>query len=95
MIFPEGSRESDGRLLPFKNGAFSLCIESGVSIVPVILSGTRFLVPKGTINWQDVQKNMIKVELLEPILAYENESVEGFKQRVWDIMNAVQKNHND
>jgi 1-acyl-sn-glycerol-3-phosphate acyltransferase len=94
MIFPEGSRESDGRLLAFKNGAFSLCIESGVSIVPVILSGTRFLVPKGTINWQDVHKVMIKIELLEPILAHDNESVESFKQRVWDIMNEVQKNHN-
>ena len=94
LIFPEGSRETDATLLPFKRGAFSLSIESGVSIVPVILSGTRLLVPKETIHWQKVQKSAIKIELLEPIMPYPEESAEALKQRVWDVMNAVQKNHN-
>ncbi|HEX5710046.1 MAG TPA: lysophospholipid acyltransferase family protein [Sulfuricurvum sp.] len=94
LIFPEGSRETDATLLPFKRGAFSLSIESGVSIVPVILSGTRLLVPKGTIHWQKGQKSAIKIELLEPIIPYPEESAEALKQRVWDVMNAVQKNHN-
>lgn len=94
LIFPEGSRENEGRLLPFKKGAFSLSIESGVSIVPVIISGTRLLVPKGTIHWQKVQNSTIKIQLLEPITPYPEESAEALKQRVWDVMNEAQKNHN-
>lgn len=86
LIFPEGSRETEGILLPFKKGAFSLCIESGAPIVPVVLSGTRFLVPKGTINWQNVKNVKITIDLLEPINSYDNESVDGLMQRVWDVM---------
>lgn len=91
LIFPEGSRESDATLLPFKRGAFSLSIESGVSIVPVILSGTRLLVPKGTFHWQKVQNSTIKIEFLEPIVPYPEKSAEVLKQRVWDIMNERKK----
>jgi 1-acyl-sn-glycerol-3-phosphate acyltransferase len=94
LIFPEGSRETDGTLLPFKKGAFSLSIESGVSIVPVVISGTRSLVPKGTSHWQKVQNSTIKIQLLEPTTSYPNESADALKQRVWDIMSAAQKNHN-
>lgn len=91
LIFPEGSRESDATLLPFKRGAFSLSIESGLSIVPVILTGTRLFVPKGTFHWQKVQNSTIKIEFLEPIVPYPEKSAEVLKQRVWDIMNERKK----
>ncbi|MDD5385595.1 MAG: lysophospholipid acyltransferase family protein [Sulfuricurvum sp.] len=94
LIFPEGSRETQGKLLPFKKGAFSLSVESGVPIVPIIISGTRLLVPKGTIHWQKVQNSTIKIEFLEPITHYPEESAEVLKSRVWDVMSAAQKNHN-
>jgi 1-acyl-sn-glycerol-3-phosphate acyltransferase len=87
LIFPEGSRESDNSLLPFKRGAFSLSIESGVSIVPVILSGTRRLVPKGTIHWQNVRNITIRIQMLEPITPCDGESAEELMQRVWSVMN--------
>lgn len=94
LIFPEGSRETQGSLLPFKKGAFSLSIESGVAIVPVIISGTRLLVPKGTIHWQNIKNSMITIQFLEPITSTPGESAEALKDRVWDIMSAAQKNHN-
>jgi 1-acyl-sn-glycerol-3-phosphate acyltransferase len=46
LIFPEGTRSSDGRLLPFKKGPFHLAIESGVFVVPVTILGTYELWPK-------------------------------------------------
>ncbi len=46
FIFPEGTRSADGRLLPFKRGAFVLAIQNQVPVVPVTLIGTREICPK-------------------------------------------------
>jgi 1-acyl-sn-glycerol-3-phosphate acyltransferase len=40
VIYPEGTRSSDGRLLPFKKGPFHLAMDSGVPIIPVTMLGT-------------------------------------------------------
>lgn len=47
MIFSEGTRSSDGRLRPFKRGAFTLAIEAGVPVVPVSIVGAHRLLGKG------------------------------------------------
>jgi 1-acyl-sn-glycerol-3-phosphate acyltransferase len=46
MIFPEGTRSSDGALGPFKDGAFRLAIEAGAELLPIAVSGTRRALPK-------------------------------------------------
>jgi 1-acyl-sn-glycerol-3-phosphate acyltransferase len=46
MMFPEGTRSSDGDLLPFKDGAFRLAVQAGVPVLPVALAGTRQMRPK-------------------------------------------------
>jgi 1-acyl-sn-glycerol-3-phosphate acyltransferase len=46
VVFPEGTRSSDGRLLPFKKGPFHLAIDSGVFVVPVTILGTFEMWPK-------------------------------------------------
>ena len=44
VIYPEGSISSEGKLKPFKNGAFKLAIEKQVPIVPSVnLNNWRFL----------------------------------------------------
>jgi 1-acyl-sn-glycerol-3-phosphate acyltransferase len=86
LIFPEGSRSTDGRLLPFKKGAFSLSLESGVPIVPVVISGTRHLVPKGIFSWQKVKAITIKIRIMEPMEAQEGEDAQQYMQRVWEKM---------
>ena len=45
LFFPEGTRSRDGRLLPFKKGAFRLAIEQQLPLLPVTLVGTRDIMP--------------------------------------------------
>ncbi len=47
-VFPEGTRSPDGRLLPFRKGAFFLATETGAAIVPVVIQGTANMMPRGT-----------------------------------------------
>jgi 1-acyl-sn-glycerol-3-phosphate acyltransferase len=46
--FVEGTRSSDGRLLPFKKGPFYLAMDTGAPCVPVSISGTKDLMRKGS-----------------------------------------------
>ncbi len=47
LAFPEGTRSRDGSLQPFKKGAFVMAINSGIDILPVTISGTFPILPKG------------------------------------------------
>lgn len=47
VIFSEGTRSPDGRMRPFKRGAFTLAIEAGVPVVPVSIVGTHCVLGKG------------------------------------------------
>jgi len=52
IIFPEGTRSRDGKLQPFKAGGMVLAIKAGVEIVPVAISGTYEILPKGRLRLQ-------------------------------------------
>ncbi len=45
IIFPEGTRSRDGKLGLFKKGGFVLAIQTGATIVPVGISGSRHIMP--------------------------------------------------
>lgn len=64
LMFPEGTRSPDGELLPFKDGAFQLAIETQSPILPVALGGTRQCRPKGSLWFGDAHA---RVDILEPI----------------------------
>ena len=48
LIYPEGTRSPDGRLLPFRRGAFVLAIKAGVAVVPVACSGAHRVLAKNS-----------------------------------------------
>ncbi len=64
MMFPEGTRGRDGRMLPFKSGAFKLAIEAGVPVLPIAIAGTAQGMPKGS-PW--VRPTRIHVQILDPV----------------------------
>lgn len=47
LIFPEGGRSHDGVLMPFKEGGAYIAIRAGVPVVPIVLLGTRDVLPYG------------------------------------------------
>lgn len=50
LFFPEGTRSPDGRLLPFKRGAFRTAIDQQLPLLPVTLIGTRDILPARTLR---------------------------------------------
>lgn len=46
-LFPEGTRARDGRLKPFKKGAFVLAIETQTTLVPVAVDGGGQIIVDG------------------------------------------------
>ena len=52
MFFPEGTRSSDGSVLPFKKGAFRLAVDLAIPVLPITIEGTRNMLPTGTLDWQ-------------------------------------------
>lgn len=60
-IFPEGTRSTDGHLLPFRKGGFFLATETGATVVPVVIRGTASLLKRGSFR---LQPGEVTVEFL-------------------------------
>lgn len=64
MIFPEGTRSTTGRMLPFKDGAFRLAVEAGVPVLPLVVAGSGTALPKR--GWK-MGRSDAEVRVLEPV----------------------------
>ena len=49
LLYAEGTRTLDGKLQPFKRGAFNLAVRAGVPVVPLTINGSYALLPKRSI----------------------------------------------
>lgn len=64
VIFPEGTRSSDGQLGRFKPGALKLAIRSGVKVIPVTINGTKNAMKKGRLR---IRPTEVEIVLSEPM----------------------------
>lgn len=64
LFFAEGTRSEDGRLGPFKRGAFVLASLSGCDVVPMVIEGSRRILPKKSLR---IRPGGIRITVLEPI----------------------------
>jgi len=66
LIYPEGTRTPNGKLLPFKKGPFHLAIESGVPIIPLTIVGTYEAWPKHRFALRRVPVTIVYHPAIDP-----------------------------
>ncbi len=64
MIFPEGTRAPTPEMLPFRNGAFRLALETGAPVLPLAIAGTRGAIRKGSLVFGRARP---RLRILEPV----------------------------
>ena len=81
VVFPEGTRSRNCKLLAFKKGGFLLALQSGKNIVPIIINGSGQLLPSG--DWR-LRSGMVEVIVEKPIMTatYRASSVRLLSDRV-------------
>jgi len=78
-IYVEGHRSFDGKLLPFKKGPFYLAEQCQVPVVPVTISGSHSVMPKGRFS---IKPGLVTVIFHRPIEPAEFGSREVLMQKV-------------
>jgi 1-acyl-sn-glycerol-3-phosphate acyltransferase len=65
-IFVEGHRSFDGKMLPFKKGPFYLAEQCQVPVVPMTITGTHYVMPKGRFSLKPGLVSMIFHQPIPP-----------------------------
>jgi len=97
VLFPEGTRSVDGRLQAFKRGGFNLAIRAGCDIVPVAISNSYRIVPKGSLR---INRGRFLLHIGTPIstMPYNRRNVNELMQKVREAiesqMEAVEERGN-
>jgi 1-acyl-sn-glycerol-3-phosphate acyltransferase len=82
LVFPEGTRASSGRLLPFKELAFRLALDMNVTLFPVIVHSDYPFMTKGPGSIFPRKKLSYTIRCLGPMYPEKNERPEDFALRV-------------
>jgi len=64
VVFAEGTRSKTGEVQPFKRGAFYLASRSGFPIIPVSISHSNKIMPKGKFR---IKSGKVKIHFDKPI----------------------------
>jgi 1-acyl-sn-glycerol-3-phosphate acyltransferase len=88
VIFPEGTRSTDGWVGRFRMGAAFLACEHQVPVVPIAHRGTFAAMPRGQ-GWPSPGRRQLTIRFGEPLLPGPDESPRSFAPRVKDAVAAL------
>ena len=64
IVFPEGTRSPDRRILPFKHGPFGLALKAQIPVVPVTIEGSAEVMPRA--SWR-IRRGTVRVRIGAPL----------------------------
>jgi 1-acyl-sn-glycerol-3-phosphate acyltransferase len=85
LAYAEGTRSPDGRLQAFKKGGFMMALKAGSPIVPVSISGSYKIMPKGRFA---IRSGKVNITLHDPIPT-EGYNVEGRQVLIDRVREAI------
>lgn len=93
MVFPEGARSRDGSMLPFKNGAAALAIDTDKKILPVSIDGSFEIFSRWNkyphiFDWKHLRKFPLHISFgppIEPQGRTAGEITDESKQRIVEM----------
>jgi 1-acyl-sn-glycerol-3-phosphate acyltransferase len=94
IVFPEGTRANTSRLLPFKELAFRMAMETGADLVPVVIHSELPFMARVKGSYYPRYCFDYRIRCLGPMRAQPGESASDFAERVRRQMIAELKNMN-
>ena len=85
IVFPEGTRSTDGSVGRFKGGSFIIALQSGLPVVPISVIGSRHVMFRGELM---VRPGRVRVVVHEPIetRSVPREAVREFASSVREVV---------
>ena len=90
LLFAEGTRTLDGKLQPFKRGAFHIAVRAGVPVVPLTINGSYAILPKHSIS---LNPGAVDLILEKPIYLHGEEGKETELTLMEEVHAAIEKHY--
>src|SRR3954454_19636462 len=85
IVFPEGTRSTDGSVARFKGGPFMIALQAGLPIVPITLVGSRHVMFRGEVTVRPGQVTLIVHDPIETA-GVSRDAAREFATNVRDIV---------
>jgi 1-acyl-sn-glycerol-3-phosphate acyltransferase len=92
LLYAEGTRTLDGKLQPFKRGAFNLAVSAGIPVVPLTINGTFAIMPKGSLA---IHPRPVRLTFEEPIHVGPEQGKEAELRLMEKVHAAIAKHYVD
>lgn len=86
LIFPEGGRNSEPEMQPFRAGAAIIAQRTSAAVVPIHLTGTQKVLPKGATR---PRRHRVDVRIGTPLSVGPDESTRRFAERIESAVAAL------
>lgn len=85
IVFPEGTRSTDGTVARFKGGSFLIALQAGLPVVPISIQGSRHVMFRGRLM---VCPGRVTVTVHEPIetAGVPRDAVREFSARIHAVV---------
>ena len=90
LMYAEGTRTLDGKLQPFKRGAFNLALKAGIPVVPLTVNGSFSILPKHSVS---VRPGIVELVLDSPIPVPEGEGKDAEMQLMRDVHAVIARHY--